>query len=130
MGLTWVFISMLTLLKKYLPEDYKGKGEPSFSIEKALKAHDQFAHRRVLSDGDSAYEMQPPRNKPGFSRQRSASGTHVDDAAHSELASGNNLKKSEFESDMRRSNTTGRQVGERLKKSFGSLRRSKKTVEA
>jgi hypothetical protein len=39
------------------------------------------------------------------------------------------MKYSEFESDMRRSNTTGRRVGEGLKKRFGSLRRSKKNAE-
>jgi hypothetical protein len=29
----------LTVEQDYLPEDYKGKGEPSFSIERALKEH-------------------------------------------------------------------------------------------
>ncbi|PMD61394.1 uncharacterized protein K444DRAFT_611646 [Hyaloscypha bicolor E] len=101
---------------KYLPGDYKGKGEPSYSIEKSLK--DQKSdHRRILSDGNS-YEMQP-QNGSSASRQRSASGSHP----------GNALNYSEFEGQVRRSNTTGRRVGEGLKRRFGSLRRSKKTSE-
>ncbi|KAI9893665.1 MAG: hypothetical protein M1814_005880 [Vezdaea aestivalis] len=45
----------LTKLQKYLPEDLKGKGEPSYSIEKALK--DSKVHRRVASDGNAVFEM-------------------------------------------------------------------------
>ena len=38
--------------QEYLPEDLKGKGEPSFSIERALKGHPrEGAHRRGASDG-------------------------------------------------------------------------------
>jgi len=39
------------------------------------------------------------------------------------------MKYSQYESEMRRSNTTGNRVGEGLKKRFGTLRRKKKTVE-
>lgn len=102
--------------QKYLPEDYKGKGEPSFSLEKALKDHKKD-HRRILSEGNS-YEMQP-QNGSFSSRQRSSSGSQP----------GNAMNNSEFEGQVRRSNTTGRRVGEGLKKRFGSLRRSKKTSE-
>ncbi|KAL8959827.1 MAG: hypothetical protein Q9183_005566, partial [Haloplaca sp. 2 TL-2023] len=53
---------------KYLPEDLKGKGEPSYSIEKALKEHKAGArdHRRIMSDGQpaSSYEMTTPRARP------------------------------------------------------------------
>ncbi|RAL68168.1 hypothetical protein DID88_008878 [Monilinia fructigena] len=77
---------------KYLPEDYKGKGEPSFTIEKALKEHaasQKALHRRVMSDGNSAYEMQSrPFTSAGSSsgsnlrpspinRHKSASGSNV-----------------------------------------------------
>ncbi|KAL8773253.1 MAG: hypothetical protein Q9194_004397, partial [Teloschistes cf. exilis] len=48
---------------KYHPDDLKGKGEPSYSIEKALKDHNSRSaaqhHRRVMSDGQPAYEMMP-----------------------------------------------------------------------
>lgn len=112
---------------KYLPEDYKGKGEPSYSIEKALRDHKLSDHRRVLSDGNS-YEMQP-QNGPSSSRQRSASGSNAEIISNGK-PSGNAMKYSDFEGEVRRSNTTGRRVGEGLKRRFGSLRRSKKTSEA
>ncbi|KAG0651201.1 Pears and lemons 1 [Hyphodiscus hymeniophilus] len=108
---------------KYLPEDYKGKGEPSFSIEKALKEHEKNTHRRVLSDGNSAYEMQP-RNA-GISRQRSASGSNADITPVGKGTAAAVTSEETGESSMQRSHTTGRKVGEGLKKRFGSLRRSK-----
>jgi hypothetical protein len=111
---------------KYLPEDYKGKGEPSFSVEKALKDHKLSDHRRVLSDGNS-YEMQP-QNRTLASRQRSASGSTADITPNGK-PSGNVMKYSDYEGEVRRSNTTGRRVGEGLKRRFGSLRRSKKNSE-
>ena len=112
--------------QKYLSEDYKGKGEPSFSIEKALKDHEHDTHRRVLSDGNSEYEMQT-RTRPEASRRRSASGCNAGQGTASAL------RAEEFGGgsvSVRRSNTTGRRVSEGLKKKFGSLRRRKnKTVD-
>ncbi|KAL8903523.1 MAG: hypothetical protein Q9207_003857 [Kuettlingeria erythrocarpa] len=62
---------------KYLPEDLKGKGEPSYSIEKALKDSKRGAHehRRVISDGQPAYEMVPttPGNRRPELQARSSS---------------------------------------------------------
>jgi len=110
---------------KYLPDDYKGKGEPSFSIEKALKEHEKSAERRVSSDGANSYEMQP---RSQLNRQRSASGSNAE-LTSADKPNGSSLRYSDFEGDMRRSNTTGRRMGEGLKKRFGSLRRSKKTAE-
>jgi hypothetical protein len=107
--------------QKYLPEDYKGKGEPSFSIEKALKDHEDNTHRRVLSDGNSAYEMQT-RAGPEASRQRSASGSN---AGRGTAAAFRMEGFGNGEGSVRRSHTTGRRVGEGLKKRFGSLRRGK-----
>ncbi|KAL9135948.1 MAG: hypothetical protein Q9175_002846 [Cornicularia normoerica] len=43
---------------QYLPEDHKGKGEPSYSLEKALKQHK--LHSRHASEGNSAIEMTTP----------------------------------------------------------------------
>ncbi|KIV85814.1 hypothetical protein PV11_01470 [Exophiala sideris] len=48
---------------QYLPEDIKGKGEPSYSIEKALKEHHIGEEKAV---GDEGIELQ--------SRNRSSSG--------------------------------------------------------
>lgn len=118
---------------KYLPEDLKGKGEPSYSIEKALKDHESSKHHRVGSDSNgSAFEMQPNSNKhlrPGANRLRSISGDNVNTGrAGPSNASGNSMRYSDFESDMKRSNSTGARIGEGLKKRFGSLRRSKKVA--
>ncbi|KAH8679909.1 hypothetical protein BGZ60DRAFT_400926 [Tricladium varicosporioides] len=114
---------------KYLPEDYKGKGEPSFSIERALKEHKLNSHRRVMSDGNNTYEMKPQGHlRPGSSRQRSASSNHAESLTVGR-PTGNDVRYSGFEGDIQRSNTTGRRVGEGLKKRFGSLRRSKKTAD-
>jgi len=114
----------------YLPEDYKGKGEPSFSIEKALKEHEQSSHRGHASNGSNSYEMQP-RNRPTSNRQRSASGSNTTFVNPSNgESSGNAMSYSQYEGDMRRSNTTGGKITGGLKKRFGSLRRSKKTSEA
>ncbi|MCJ1395093.1 hypothetical protein MMC18_007974 [Xylographa bjoerkii] len=87
---------------KYLPEDLKGKGEPSYSIEKALKDHKK--HRRVVSDGNSGIEL--------TSRPQSSDGNQ-------RLAS-NDQSYGEWENDMRRSNTTGRKPGNRLTRRIGS----------
>ncbi|CAD6576773.1 MAG: hypothetical protein ASARMPREDX12_008002 [Alectoria sarmentosa] len=43
---------------QYHPEDLKGKGEPSYSLEKALKQHK--IHSRHASDGNNAIEMTTP----------------------------------------------------------------------
>jgi hypothetical protein len=113
---------------KYNPDDFKGKGEPSYSIERALKNHKQNTHRRIMSDGPSTYEMQPS-TRLTTSRLRSESGNGADLVESAKpIERGNPMKYAEFESDMRRRNPTGRKVGEGLKKRFGSLRRSKKTA--
>lgn len=73
-----------------------------------------------MSDGNFAYEMQTP-SASAASRQRSASGNRAD------LLVGKPALNAE--SGMSRSNTTGRKVGEGLKRRFGSLRRNKKTTD-
>lgn len=73
--------------------------------------------------------MQPHSRVNGnISRQRSASGTN-EHLMGARKPTGNSLTYSQFENDMRRSNTTGGRLGEGLKKRFGSLRRSKKAVD-
>ncbi|TVY59526.1 hypothetical protein LCER1_G000144 [Lachnellula cervina] len=108
---------------KYLPEDYKGKGEPSFSIEKAIKDHDKTnSHRRFVSEGGNAFEMQPQSRRPVTSRQRSASGTGADLGGPGKPA----MSYVDFENNMQRSHSTGRKVSDGLRKRFGSLRLHKK----
>ncbi|KAK2625565.1 hypothetical protein QTJ16_004877 [Diplocarpon rosae] len=114
---------------KYLPEDLKGKGEPSYSIEKALKDHKQSKSQNGLLSPDShSYEMQP-RQRPASGRQRSTSGNH-EDFRGINRPSGTALRETDLGNDMRRSNTTGRRIGEGLKKRFGSLARIKHRSEA
>ncbi|TVY78386.1 hypothetical protein LSUE1_G006622, partial [Lachnellula suecica] len=110
---------------KYHPDDLKGKGEPSYTIEKSLKDHKHSSHRRVTSEGDNSYEMQPQSRlqpRPTTSRQRS--GNNADLGGPSKTMQ----RYSDFEGDMRRSNSTGQRIGDGLKKRFGSLRRSKKNT--
>jgi hypothetical protein len=61
---------------EYLPEDLKGKGEPSYSLEKALKNHK--SHSRHDSVGDSGIEMTTPaqqRRPMSTNSEASPSGT-------------------------------------------------------
>jgi len=113
---------------KYLPEDYKGKGEPSFTIERALKEQKRHDHRRVLSDGNSAYEMHTSRTRPTAHRSTSTNDRLAVPGASSSGAD-NNLSYAQYETDMRRSNTTGNRISEGLKKRLGGLGRSKKTTD-
>ncbi|KAH7319329.1 hypothetical protein BKA65DRAFT_514345 [Rhexocercosporidium sp. MPI-PUGE-AT-0058] len=111
---------------KYLPEDLKGKGEPSYSIEKALKDHKEEGARNGLSPDGRSYEMQPQR--PADGRQRSISGNHEDFRGSSRPSAGA-FSSVDGGNEMRRSNTTGRRIGEGLKRRFGSLRRNKNATE-
>ena len=86
---------------QYHPDDIKGKGEPSYSIEKALKEH-KANHRKQMS-GD--IEL--------VSRPRSA--------GHDQNPNG---MWGEGDGQISRSNTTGKRLSSSgLKKRFGSLRR-------
>lgn len=51
-------------MKEYLPEDLKGKGEPSYSIERALKEHNKIRRRTTISDGKAGIEMTAYRPTP------------------------------------------------------------------
>jgi hypothetical protein len=96
----------------YHPDDLKGKGEPSYTIEKALKGH---------KEGESGIEMTPRHrhSKSLGTDQVSSIPAETLDAEASGEASG-----------LGRSNTTGKGVGTALKKRFGSIRRRKQGVEA
>ena len=109
----FVLQRLLISFQKYLPEDLKGKGEPSYSLEKALKEHK--VHRRGLSDGNSGYEM---TSQPVSSSNRERPSSNEQNYAQLE---GENHS-------IRRSNTTGKKTANRLSKGLGSLRRNKKDV--
>ncbi|KAI4122289.1 MAG: hypothetical protein LQ347_006554 [Umbilicaria vellea] len=95
-------------IQTYLPSDLKGKGEPSYSIEKALKEHKN--HRRGISDGGSGVEM--------TSRPRSST-------AGADMPVGDGQGYSEWQSEVQPSNTTGRSASGGLRKRLGSLGRNK-----
>lgn len=124
-------------IQKYHPDDLKGKGEPSYSIEKALKDHNSRSaaqhHRRVMSDGQPAYEMLPTSTstatatdarrgggmpRPGMQARSSSYGNAVG-------AGGKEVRYSEWQGERER------ERGEReresggakgLRKRIGSLR--------
>ncbi|KAI9850247.1 MAG: hypothetical protein M1838_005973 [Thelocarpon superellum] len=99
----------------YLPEDLKGKGEPSFSIEKALKEHQPNSHRRVVSEGDGAYEM--------ASRARPASA-----GGHGAEQHGPKMKTyNQWESDLHpnQGHSHSHSLSGGLKRRFNSLRHRK-----
>ncbi|OAL07333.1 hypothetical protein IQ06DRAFT_264185 [Phaeosphaeriaceae sp. SRC1lsM3a] len=94
--------------QEYHPDDLKGKGEPSFTIERALKDHKAI--------GDTGTEMRSRRRRT---------------LDHDDTPNGVSNETADAEgSGIGRSNTTGRSVGNSLKKRFGSIRRRKQEVEA
>jgi hypothetical protein len=92
--------------QEYHPDDLKGKGEPSYSIEKALKDH-----KRI---GDTGTEMTTRRSRTRSLDHAEAPGI-VPSQQYDAEASG-----------IGRSNTTGKSLRSR----FGSIRRRKQEVEA
>ena len=91
------------------PDDLKGKGEPSFTIEKALKDHKRL--------GDTGTEMTSRSHRTRSVGHAEAPGI-VPSVATDPEASG-----------VGRSNTTGRSVGGAIRKRIGSIRRRKQEVE-
>ncbi|KAH7123681.1 hypothetical protein B0J11DRAFT_529632 [Dendryphion nanum] len=90
--------------QKYHPNDLKGKGEPSFSVDKTRRDHKQ--------NGDTGIEMR--------SRHRNRSLGAADAPESVPLQADH-----DHDSGLGRSNTTGKSMGNSLKKRFGSLRRKK-----
>ncbi|KAF2850769.1 hypothetical protein T440DRAFT_507846 [Plenodomus tracheiphilus IPT5] len=95
--------------QQYHPDDLKGKGEPSYTIEKALKDH------KYLGDSGTEMTTRHSRNK---------STGHPD----ASLLSPAGPPQAES-SGIGRSNTNGHSMGSSLKKRFGSIRRRKQEVE-
>ncbi|KAL1794725.1 hypothetical protein ACET3X_006541 [Alternaria dauci] len=94
---------------EYHPDDLKGKGEPSFTIEKALKDHKRL--------GDTGTEMTSRSH-----RTRSVGHTEAPGLAPP-------VATDPSASGVGRSNTTGRSVGGAIRKRIGSIRRRKQEVE-
>jgi len=94
---------------QYHPDDLKGKGEPSYTIEKALKDHKRY--------GDTGTEM--------TTHHRTRSAGHAEAPGIVPTV----VTESEA-SGVGRSNTTGRNVGDAIKRRIGSIRRRKQEAEA
>lgn len=69
--------------QQYHPDDLKGKGEPSFTIEKALKEH-----KRI---GDSGTEMKTRSRRAHSAGHTDAYGTTSHD--HAEKSMGSAIKR-------------------------------------
>ncbi|KAI1879917.1 hypothetical protein JX265_001538 [Neoarthrinium moseri] len=100
---------------EYQPGDLKGKGEPSYSIERQIKERGASASGE---NGTAVYEMQPG----GSSRKDG--GTVVRQRSYSSSAGPSSPQGAAHDSNVRRSNTVGKRSGlEGLKRRIGSLRR-------
>ncbi|KAL8950742.1 MAG: hypothetical protein Q9222_003239 [Ikaeria aurantiellina] len=117
-------IPYLTFEKqKYLPTDLKGKGEPSYSIEKALKEHKHGAqqHRRVMSEGQPAYEMVPTSASASQRRRRPELQARSSSYGDGNTSTGMREQRyADWERERPRSSEGG---AKGLKKRIGSLRR-------
>ena len=113
----------------YTDDDYKGKGEPSFTIEKDAKAR-QLARKPVAGSAQE-FEMQPPtasgrQNDSAHARHRSAGlaeDTPPPPPPKDYLSPFSDSQSPD--NNLRRSNTTGKSLAQMLKRGFGSLRRKK-----
>lgn len=129
--------------QRYRDGDLKGKGEPSYTIERDRKEHEAKIRRHAGSgmgegDGTQVYEMQPHARSPTalkdhggrVVRQRSISNADETAGATSPLMRRGSREGYATNNDLRRRNTTGNKLAEGLKRRFGSLRRKKGSEEA
>ncbi|KFH43075.1 hypothetical protein ACRE_061970 [Hapsidospora chrysogenum ATCC 11550] len=112
----------------YHPDDLKGKGEPSFTYERDLKAKKREHLLRPGQHPDdvelsSPFSASSSSSSYRWGRHRSLSNGAYDDTTTAATPAG---RSPPGEGGMQRSNTTGRKtLGEGLKRRFGSLRRKK-----
>jgi hypothetical protein len=103
---------------QYHPEDIKGKGEPSYSIEKALKEH-KIRDEKVAENGIEM-KSHPRDNRGGHSREPSGSG------AGGAIAT---TGWDDGEAQVNRSSSISKRLSGGLKKRFGSIKRNNKDTE-
>lgn len=100
---------------QYHPDDIKGKGEPSYSIEKALK-ESKIRDEKIAPDGIEM-KTNPRDHQGGHSREPSGSGaiatTGWDDG----------------EARVNRSSSMSKRLSGGLKKRFGSIKKSNKATD-
>ncbi|KAK4444080.1 protein pal1 [Podospora aff. communis PSN243] len=118
----------------YKDEDLKGKGEPSFTIEKDNKG--KQVNRKPLPANGQEYEMQPTASATGHSKlngtnvnQRRVSLTDQAPPPPPKDYPGTYGSGHSAGGGLQRSNTTGKSFTQLIKRRFGSLRRRKDNEE-
>ncbi|CAD6505242.1 BgTH12-00734 [Blumeria graminis f. sp. triticale] len=112
---------------KYHSDDLKGKGEPSYTIEKTLKKHkSEHKPRRTVSANPNSYELMPLRH-PTY-HQRSTSGSNPRN--HESRPAWDLTANPENHVSRRRGLSTGQWVSDGLRRRFESLARGKKASNA
>ncbi|KAI6250745.1 hypothetical protein HI914_00066 [Erysiphe necator] len=115
---------------KYLPDDLKGKGEPSFSIEKAIKKDKQ---RHTVSGNINNYEMYPLKSpkspkSPSYYSHGNNGRTRLGLEPNEFKPTWNSSLYSDYYNSRRRGLSTGQRVGEGLKRRLENLAWIKKTT--
>ncbi|KAK8218257.1 hypothetical protein IWZ01DRAFT_492451 [Phyllosticta capitalensis] len=100
---------------EYHPDDIKGKGEPSYSLDEAMK-------RMKIQDRDGIEMRTRPRNK---------TVGHVEyQGVYPGPSTGSTSSYRDWDQGVHRSNSTGKNITAGLRKRFGSLKRKTKKAEA
>lgn len=129
----------------YHPQDYKGKGEPSFTIERDHKARKHGKSKSTSSAGHGAnvYEMQPRASASGRDQHPQQQPFYTDEPAHTKtgsrttttrqrssssgaFGSSHRAQGSQHNSEssgLGRSASTSKRLSGGLKRTLGSLRR-------
>ncbi|KAK0630047.1 hypothetical protein B0T17DRAFT_527377 [Bombardia bombarda] len=128
----------------YRDDDYKGKGEPSFTIERDHREQKARMRKHAPSssaNGITSYEMRQPSTSTGGRGRGKENGTSVRQRSVSNAMEGSSaypLPESNPFSDhystgnqqgVQRSHSTGKNIAQTLKRRFGSLRRKKAPEE-
>ncbi|KAH7313570.1 hypothetical protein B0I35DRAFT_275686 [Stachybotrys elegans] len=101
----------------YHPDDLKGKSEPAYTFERKAK---EKKYARA-----NEYEMQSGVNGDGYLGPAPGLGRVGRQRSHSNTDASSSANAYSSNSGLQRSNTTGKKLGEGLKRRFGSLRKKK-----
>ncbi|RYO80325.1 hypothetical protein DL766_001653 [Monosporascus sp. MC13-8B] len=106
----------------YHPDDLKGKGEPSFTIEREAKEQKRRRKQAGYKANGAVYEMQPTRHSRGHEngsvRVRERSG-NLAGPSGSQSSPGGNSK----DADVRPGSNTGKRLSDGIKRRIDSIRR-------
>ncbi|KAI1638806.1 hypothetical protein F4809DRAFT_234530 [Biscogniauxia mediterranea] len=119
---------------QYHPDDLKGKGEPSYTIERDLKERKHAAHKKTQSTNGSSrhrhstqtneYEMYPATGYSTSSHAKNDGHVSVRNRSYSVGADSSRSSSLSVDSagQRHRSGSTGKRISEGLKRRLGSLR--------